>query len=126
MEADLLKWPGFFHQPNLSRRFKQIERAKHIGLNERLRTKDGAIYMRLSRKMNDGVNLVLTEQGGNKLAVANISLHKDVSFGIGQVFEIFETAGVGQRIEIDDPNLLFRLKQITYKIRTDKPRSASN
>ncbi len=39
---------------------------------------------------------------------------------VGQVFQIFEAARVGQGIEVEYPNLRFRLQEVSNKIRADE------
>ncbi len=77
--------------------FKQVKGADDIGLDEVFRPMNAAVNVRLGGKIDGGTGLVFGEQLGDEVAV-----NEDVTRVVFQAGEIFEIAGVGKRIKIDD------------------------
>ena len=81
--------------------------------------------MTFGRKIHDGTWLVLCQQLSQHFIVTNICLHKDMSRIRTQTSQIFQIAGVGQFINIDN-GLIHIGKPLQYKIRTNKTCTASD
>ncbi len=69
--------------------FQQVEGSQHIGLDKRIGPVDGAVNMRLGRKVDDGAWLVRGQQLAQQRTVAYIALHKLVQGLVGQAFQAF-------------------------------------
>lgn len=65
--------------PILARGFEQNERTDHIGLNKICRAVDGAVYVTLGGKVQNGAGLVLREQFVHGRAVANVGTRKHMT-----------------------------------------------
>ena len=70
---------------------------------------DAAVDVRFGGKIDDGAGLVLGEQFGDEVEVADVALDEDVARITLQGGEVLEVAGVGQRVEVDDR--FIRLRQ---------------
>ena len=81
-------------------RIEQTISAIDVGLDECTRPVNGSIDMRLGGEIDDGINLVLCQQPGDKSPVADVTVYKMVirPFGRNRI----EVAGVRECIEIDD------------------------
>ena len=60
-------------------RAEQGESAVDVGLQERFRANDRAIYVALCSEVNDGGRAVLGQQAFNQFAVVDVALYEDVS-----------------------------------------------
>ena len=89
--------------------FEQAEGADDVGLDEVFRAVDAAVDVRFGGKIDDGAGLVLGEQFGDEVEIADVALDEDVARIALQSGEVLEVAGVGQRIEVDDR--FIRLRQ---------------
>ena len=63
---------------------------------------DAAVNVRFGGKIDDGAGLVLGEELGDEVEVADVALDEDMARVALQGGEVLEVAGVGQRVEIDD------------------------
>ena len=63
---------------------------------------NAAVDVRFSGKIDDRARLVLGEQLGDKVEIADPALDEDVARIVSQCGQVFEIAGVGQRVEVDD------------------------
>ena len=82
--------------------FEQAEGADDVGLDEVFRAVDAAVDVRFGGKIDDGAGLVLGEQLGDEVEVADVALDEDVARVALERGEVLEVAGVGQRVEVDD------------------------
>ncbi len=57
--------------------------------------------MALGRKVDDVIEIVLLEQAFHQLLVADVALHKHMAGVPFNVLQVFEVAGVGQLVEVD-------------------------
>jgi hypothetical protein len=101
-EAERRALVGRQRLPVVTYRFEQAERADHVGLDERPRPVDGAIYVALCSEVQHRVGFVLRQQTGDQRAVANIAFHEDVVRVAIETGQGFQVAGIGQGIKIDD------------------------
>ena len=72
--------------------------------------------MRFCGKIDHVVKIVLLEKSGNQLFVADIALHKDVPGITFYAFEIFQVAGIGERVKIDQENVLILLQHVIHEV----------
>jgi len=59
-------------------------------------------------------------------AVGNVALHKAVARGVGQVFQVFQAAGIGERVQGHNPDIRVCPQQIMHKIGPDKAGPSSH
>jgi len=58
--------------------------------------------VRLGGEIHHGVDLVVGEQAGDEVGVADVSLREDVARIVREVGEIGGVTGVGEQVEVDD------------------------
>ena len=58
--------------------------------------------MAFGSKVDNSVRLVVTEEPLNQFGIANVSLHKEVAGIRGKTGEIFQIAGIGEFVQVDD------------------------
>jgi hypothetical protein len=54
--------------------------------------------MRLSRKVNHSLDLILAKNPADKVSIADISLNESMSLRVRQFLQIFKASSIGQRI----------------------------
>jgi hypothetical protein len=82
--------------------FEQAEGADDVGLDEVFRAMDAAVDVRFGGEINDGARLVLGEQPGDKIEIADVALDEEVARVAAQGCEVLEIAGVGEHVEDED------------------------
>ena len=87
--------------PVAAHRFKQAERADDVGLDEVLGPVDGAVYMRLGRKIHHRAGLVLGQQSSHQLRVTDVPLHKDMARIPLHTVQIVQIARISELVEVD-------------------------
>ena len=100
-------------------RFEQAEGADDVGLNEVFGAVDAAVDVRFGGKIDDGARLVLGEQPGDEIEVADVALDEEVARVAVQGGEVLEVAGVGERVKVDD-RLVGLAQPVEDKIAADK------
>jgi hypothetical protein len=93
---------GFGIKPAAAARLQQIECADDVGLNKIGRAGDGTVHMGFGRQMQNMRDLMLLDYCQHGGFVAEVGFFKRV-FGMpGDVLQIFQVAGVGQAIQVDE------------------------
>ena len=100
-KTEICLFAGLQTTPVGTNRLQQSEGANHIGLNKVFRAMDGTIHMAFGRKVHHRTGLVLCQQLRQLLAIANISLYKDMAFVPIQACQIFQIARISQLVDID-------------------------
>ena len=77
------------------------ESTDHVGLDEVLGAMDGAVHMRLGRKVDDGAWPVLGQQARDQRTVANVAMHKHMARIALQAGQVVQVAGVGELVEVE-------------------------
>ena len=80
--------------------FQQDLRTQHICTYEYLRSCYGAINMGFSGKVNNRINILLSQQTGHQGGIANVTLYKFVPRVMLYSFKITQVTGIGQRIQV--------------------------
>ena len=107
-------------------RLEQRERAQDVRPREGERIPDRAVDMAFGRKVDDPVDIILTEQRPQHIQVADVTLLEHVVRGILDVPQVGKVPRVGQFVQVHDPVIrVFRHEQ-AYYVRADKARSARN
>ena len=66
--------------------------------------KDGTVNMRFRSKMHDGIDLVARRRS-SRFLVANIPLDELVSGFHGQILQVFQAAGIGQQVQVENKDI---------------------
>ena len=82
--------------------------------------------MSLRRKVHNGFRVMILEDSGNLIGFGNISADECVPRIRRDLLKVSEITGVGELVEVDNLNILPRLKRITDKAGADEARPARN
>ncbi len=74
--------------------------------------------------MHDGVDFIRTKQPVHQLTVTDITLHKGMPRCIGQIFQVIQRSGIGQRIQVHNMHIRIGLQHMTHEIAADKSGTA--
>ena len=105
---------------------QQVDGAHHVALHKDLRILDGAVHMALGGKVDDVVEIVLLEQALHQFLVADVALHEHMAGVTLHVLQVFQVAGVGQLIQVDQQDLRVFLEHIMHKVGTNKTGAAGD
>src|ERR1022692_367301 len=70
--------------------------------------------------MQERVDLVLREQCAHGRLVADVAAHEQIARIALETGEVFDVAGIGQRIEHDHPARIAARQPMTHEIRADE------
>ena len=79
--------------------------ADHARPQEVSGVEDGAIDVRFSGAVHDGVDVVLMAQPRHQGLIADVAVYETVPVSPGQVREVVQGASIGKQIERDHFNL---------------------
>jgi len=102
VETRLFKGNELIDDPGTASCFEQRIGADHIGFHEDTGVEDGPIHVRFSCKIDDRIDFVLVEKLVQQGAIGDVSVDKDVTFRIREIFEVLQAAGISQRVQVDD------------------------
>lgn len=77
-------------------------------------------------KMNDGIHLVFAQHSSDLPGIANIALHKGMFGGGGQAAQVFQAAGIGEQVEVDDVNFWGNSSYIVDEVGASEPGPAGD
>lgn len=105
---------------------KEGEGAHHVGVSERERILNRAIYVAFCCKVDDAINLLILHQLIESIKVADIHLHELIVWLVLDIFEVGEIASISELIEVDDVVLgIFVYKKAHY-MRANKACTSSD
>src|SRR5205807_4688732 len=107
-------------EPYLPRGFEQRMRAGDIRLEKCIRSEDRSVDVRLGGEVHDGVEALIAQQGFDELRIANVAVDETQIGVILHGIQIGEVAGIGERIEHDQPLARVFLEPVMNEIGTDK------
>ena len=107
-----------------TRAVEHVNRAHHIGVGEDARVGDGAVHVRLGREIDDVVRVVLLEQRGDALGIANVDLLERIARVILDISKVLQVASVSQDVDIDDADVIVSLEHIQNEVGTDETSTA--
>ena len=81
---------------------KERQGAHYVGAREGERVFDTPVHVALGGKMDDAVHLFLLHKGVEAFEVADVHLDELVVRLVLYVLEVFQVAGVGQFVKVDD------------------------
>jgi hypothetical protein len=94
-------------------------------LHESFGAVNGTIDMTFRCEMQHRTRLVLFQQAGQQAAIGNISLHKNVARITLQAAQVFQIAGIGQFVQIDD-DFIAQREPVQHKIAANKAGTAGD
>ena len=109
----------------VAKRFQQLERAHHVGLDEFARGIDGAVDMRLRREIDDGRRPVLVHEVLDQGAVLNAAVNENMIGMIHHGCQRIQIPGIGQGVQVDDPDVS-PVDQAKNEIASDKTGAAGD
>ena len=83
--------------------FEEDERPENVGQDELARVDDRAVDVRLGGEMEDALDAA--ENAADELLAADIPVDEFMARVAGDVGQVVEIAGLGQRVEVDDPDV---------------------
>ena len=101
-------------------------RADDIGLDKCARAHDRSVNVRLGREMHNRVDLLVAQQGLNRLLVDDIAFDESILFVPRDGLETAEIAGIGQRIENDEAIFRILVHPVMHEVSADKTGAAGD
>jgi len=86
-------------EPRRTRRVEQRLRSNHVGADERGRSGDGAIDVRLGGEVHDRIDCMRLEGAAHPFEIADVAVDEPDAPAAAQSFDAGEIARIGQRIE---------------------------
>ena len=105
---------------------KHRQRAHHIGLRKGERVFDGAVHMRLGRKVDDAVHMLLLHEFQYAFEIADIHFHEPVVRLVFDIAKVGEVACIGELVEIDYPVVRILVHKEPHDVRADESGSAGD
>ena len=105
---------------------EQHARADDVRLQEDLRILDGAVDMRLRRKVDDDIRLLLLEDAVDRLAVCDVRANKLESILLHRPFKRLEVARIRQLVDTDDAVTRMLLEHVVDEVRANKAGTAGH
>lgn len=72
-------------------------------------------------EMHDGIDLFFAQKCGNRTRIRNAPMDKTILFLAGDLLQIGQIAGIGQRVKHDDFVLRILIHPVLHEISTNKP-----
>ena len=111
--------------PRATGTVQQILRPEDVGLQEELRIFNTAVYVALSCKIDDDVELVFRKQAVNKFPISNIALDKEAAFVVDVRSNRSKISGIREQVESDETVILVRCQHVFQEIGADEACCAS-
>ena len=105
---------------------EQHARADDVRLQEDLRILDGAVDMRLRRKVDDDVRLLLLEDAVDRTAVCDVRTDELEVLLLHRRLERLEVARIRQLVDADDAVTRMLLEHVVDEIRTNEAGTAGH
>jgi hypothetical protein len=86
--------------PGLPGSVQQVDRARHIGLQERGGPGNGPVYMRFGSKVDHPVKAITPEYLKHIIGIQNVPLQKSIVGMVLDILKVFQVAGIGKGIEV--------------------------
>ena len=77
-------------------------------------------------KVHHVINVVLVKQALDRLFVTDIRLNKDIIRVAFHTLQVFQIAGIGQLVHVDDLNVAVFVQHIDHEVRADKAGAAGD
>jgi len=90
--------------PVVARGLEQCECPHDIGLDELTGTVDRAVDVAFGGEVHHRIGLVLGQKRGHQRSIADVAMHEHVVRVALQRRQRMQVAGVGQGVEVDDPD----------------------
>ena len=112
--------------PGILAALQQVNGAQNIGLNKNFRVADAAVNVALGSKVDDVIRVIFGDQVSDKSLIADIALNKDMAGIVLDIFQVFQVAGIGQLIQVDQADILVFFQHIVDKVGANKTGTAGN
>ncbi len=83
-------------------RIQQVYRPHHVGHHKRQGISNGAVYVRLSRQVNNAIELLLSKKLVQKGSIRNVTAYELVIGCLFDISQISQIARIRQFIEVND------------------------
>jgi hypothetical protein len=113
-------------QPHGPRGLEQAVGADNVGLDERIGATDRAVNVAFRGKVHDRGHRFVTQQGRDRLLIADVALDKAEPGVTVQGCEARAVAGVGERIQDDQPIRRVLAAPVVREIGADKSGATGN
>src|SRR3954468_24199812 len=113
-----------FGSPRATARFEEIECSHDVCVNEITGSGDGTVNMRFGGQMHEVSNLMTLDNIREGCLVANVSSLKAILGMVRNGGEVFEMAGVGETIKIDESSNLWFVDDGVNDVGTNKARAS--
>ena len=80
--------------------------------------------MAFGSKVDQVIHRLAFKHRLDRFGVADVCLHKAIARVLVYAFQVFQVAGIGQLVHIDDANVLVLFHHIQDKVGADKPCSS--
>src|SRR5690606_10549859 len=88
--------------PGATGSVEQVHGADYVGHYKSRGVTDGPVYMRFSGQVNNSIRFFRFKKFADELSVDDIAFDKTVIRPILNILQVFEVAGIGELIQIDD------------------------
>lgn len=112
--------------PAPPRCIEQVHGADHVGHDERCRTGNRTVNVRLRRKMDDAVETGFIKESVDKGRIGDIAFYETVVRPFLDIAEIAEITRIGKVIEIRNGIVRITIHETPHNVGTDKARSSGN
>ena len=112
--------------PAAARRFEQREGPQDVRAREGEGVADRTVHMALGRQVDDAFDLVLPHQRHDSLEVADVAPHEGVVGTLPDIAQVFQVAGIGQLVEVDDAAVGVLRNEEPYDVRADESGAAGD
>ena len=103
---------------------QQEVRAEDVGLDEVAGLHDGAVDVRLGGEVDDRLAALGRTRDG--IGVADRAVHEAVALAVGDLGQVRGIAGVRERVEVDDLDVVVASEQAPHEMRADEPAAAGH
>src|SRR5512147_2010981 len=116
---------GFERLQVAANRLEQGEGAGEVSSHELAGAVDAAVHVTLGGEVHDGAGMVDRQQPVDQAPVANVAPHEHVPGIAVEAAEIFEVAGVGERVEVHY-RLLRAREPVEHEVTADEAGAAGH
>ena len=103
---------------------EQEVRAEDVGLDEVAGLHDRAVDVRLGGEVDDRVAAL--GRARDRIGVADRAVHEAVALVVGDVGQVGRVAGVRERVEVHDLDVVMAPQQPPHEMRADEPAAAGH
>jgi hypothetical protein len=76
--------------------------------------------------VNDGINLIISENSLNLRLVTDITFYKLMPFWKGQILQVLQAASIGKQVQVDNESIRLGSQNVADKVRAYEAGTASD